>query len=196
MDRLAHDGGAPEVPLTLLAFRHQETGLLYEMSAPEILGTYTWRGVQAVASGALSTLHARTGKDGSFWFEPVEALNPAGRPDIVLRLWFVLAEGAPSELDEAAVRRCLRMSEARIAPRGQRPVSEGAHPSLVLCRGDLHQAWLVDPPDVVAPFLVWNDAREELEILGARRSCLEDADLISCGRHALLVCPDDSVIRT
>lgn len=196
MDDLAHAGGTCEVPLTLLAFRHHYTGLLYEVSAPEILGTFTWRGVQAVAAGALSTLHARTGMEGSFWFEPVEATGPSGRPDIVLRLWFVLEDGAPSEIDQAAVRRCLRSAEVKIVPRGQSPISENAHPSLVLYRGEIHQAWLVDPPDVVAPFLVWNDRADELEILGARRSFLDEADLMSCGRHALLICPDDSVLRT
>ncbi len=185
-----------EVSLSLLAFRHEETGILFEVSAPEILGTFTWRGVQSIAAGVLAMLQARTGKGGSFWFEPVENVNPAGQADIVLRLWFVLEKGVPSELDRAAVRRSLRSAETRTASKGQQPISEGAHPSLVLTKGEINQVWLLDPPDVVAPFLVWNDMNDELEILGARQSCVDEADLLGCARNVLLVCPDDSVLRT
>lgn len=196
MDGLAQHESDLGVPLTLLAFEYEDRGLLFEVSAPEILGTFTWRGVQALAGSALETLCRRTSRDGSFWFEPLEARNPAGHLDIVLRLWFVLDEGVPNEIDQAAVRRCMKRAEARIVSRSTEPISDKAHPSLVLYKGEMHQAWLVDPPDVVAPFLLWNDQADELEILGARRGYLDEADLISCSRNALLICSDDSVLRT
>ncbi len=197
MDGIAHKGASSKgAALTLLPFSHEEFGLMYEFSAPELLSIFTWRGVQALAAGVMSVLHQRTGRNSSFWFEPIEGRNPMGLPDIVLRLWFVLDQGSPSELDEAAVRRSLRAADSRIAYRGTCKLSEAAHPSLALAEGEIHQAWLVDPPDVVAPFLLWNDDNDELEILGARRNSMAEADLLTCHRHALLIYPDDSVLRT
>ena len=197
MDKRAHEASiSTDVSFTLLPFRHEDKGLLFEVSAPDVLATFTWRGVQALAASSLSTLSARTGKNASFWFEPAEGVNPAGRPDLVLQLWFALERGFPTELDGAALRRGLRPCESPLSFEGVVRLSERAHPSLVLAGKEMHQVWLLDPPDVVAPFLSWNDRTDELEILGARQTCLEDADLMACSRHSLLICPDDSVLRT
>jgi hypothetical protein len=198
MDGLAtHEPTERGVDLSILRFRHEERGLTFEISAPEALGVAGWRGVQAMAAAALSVLSSRTGRDASFWFEPLEGLNHRGEPDLVLRISFVLDYGAePTELEGAAVRRELGAIGVPVREEGLVPLSDGARPSMVLAGGELHQVWLMDPPDAVAVFVAWNEETEELEVLGARRHGLDEADLLACIRHVLLLYPDGALLCT